>query len=240
MMDMKISVVYLTILLALNVSRLCADGPFQSVPNVYLGAGGSYSAYLAGDFNGEEYYSSGDDFLLPVYLPEGGFGWEIEAGYQNEKGLSFEMGVSQTYHKAFWQAASDFEEIWILSPGEKIDARLSISIFYIDIKQNLLLGSRLQPYWRGGVGFSSASSDKGYVELNNNSKGGFSGVSMRAGLGLETFLTPQISLAVDCVYQFGMFSSAEWDGGSASIKPWLFVHEIKPGVRGVYRYSLNS
>jgi len=236
---MKTCAVSLTLLFAFHINCLYAEEPGKNLSSVFLGVGASYSAVLAGGFDGMEYYSSGDDFLLPVYNPEPGFGWEIEVGYDNGQGLSFALGASQTYHQARWQAANDFEETGILTPGEKVDTRTSSSIFYTDIKQNLLPTSRFQPYWRAGVGFAGTSSEEGYLAPNKEVDGGFGGVSLRAGFGLEAFISPQFSFLAEGVYQFGMYNSAEWDSGSASIEPWLFVHEVKPGVRAVYRYPLS-
>ena len=98
----------LLVVLLLSV-RLFGQSSLQPVPNVYVGMSGATAFLLAGDFDGQEYYSAGDDYIFPVYKPDAliGYGWGVQIGYQNSRGLSFEMGVTQTYHGVTWQASED-------------------------------------------------------------------------------------------------------------------------------------
>ncbi|PIU57717.1 MAG: hypothetical protein COS89_03815 [Deltaproteobacteria bacterium CG07_land_8_20_14_0_80_38_7] len=147
---------------------------------VYIGIGGSYALQNFQTVGSNSYDNAG--------------GFNIKAGYKQSKSSATELAFD--YFPEFkWTHPRDSLTSASGTVSEKV------RVFSVMLAQKLSIPNEtFRPYIIGGIGYMSAKSDSGPT-LGSPDETGF---CYKAGLGIDYFVTGNISLGLEGSYVFGI------------------------------------
>ncbi len=208
----------------------------SSAASVYVGVGFTGNGFIGGDLDGEGYYSGGTDFVILVPRPQFfGPGWSVNAGYRGSGGMGLELGISQSYHSSTW---TDIEGVFLPGDENVVDTTLASSVVFVDFTQEFT-NRRVRPIIRGGLGASFSSAREGTQTVSGAGYGAFSGISLRAGAGIQMEIFENLRIGLDLLYQLDMYTEAAWSGENARIDPRMYEHLVRAVIGVTYHYRLN-
>ena len=174
---MKRSVLFLMLfgLLIYTAMPACADDR----EGIYVGIGGSYALQNFQTYGSNSYDNAG--------------GFNLKAGYKQSKSSATELALD--YFPEFkWTHPRDFLTSASGAVSEKV------RVFTVMLAQKLSIPNEtFRPYLIGGIGYMSANSDSGSTLGSPDS----SGFCYKGGLGVDYFITGNISLGLEGSYVFG-------------------------------------
>lgn len=170
----------------------------------YLGAGIPYNT-IGGDFKGDTFLVGPSDIIIQPEI-DGGFGFGIVAGYGFNNELSLELSYLVSSH--------DAEFI-----GESVDVKYSV--FNIDLKYSFLTSQATQPYLLVGVGFpklvvEDGSETRSFLPFRVGDAE-YTGVGWNLGVGVDHYVTPNVSIGAGATYRIVKYDEAEGVVGSGEI-----------------------
>ena len=176
----------------LFVSCVAPDGePFPPSDGLYL-RGGFQRVSQGGDFDGNTaLVGPGEAVVIPNV--DDGTGYEAAIGLRGDAvDFEFVYGVSSSDGSVLGTPDFDFDR----------------QTFDINMRLNLLREGRFRPYLLLGVGYMQGDIKNGTLIGSALSDADLSGLSVPVGIGLETFLTPHLSIDVRGSGRLGSYASA--------------------------------
>lgn len=166
---------------------------------IYFGIGMPFNQ-IQGDFDGNSYLASGDEFFL---VPKFGDGQGVKyfGGYR-EGNVAFEISYAKSSHRATWDGV------------DVSAAKAEFSVWSLHIK-GYLGGPRsfIQPYVLCGFGMPEIVVKNGAIKGSTVGDATFIGEELDLGIGLAIFPISRFCVFGECTYRYIDIRGVSQPGG---------------------------
>ena len=189
-------------LLIAPIIMLAALSEAEARSGFYLGVGAAYNT-IQGDFDGNAALQGATDIII---LPDSdnAFGIDILAGYGFTDNWAVELSFISSRHSGTWQGAN----------GD-----VSYSSFSINTKYSFESSNEVRPYLLFGISSNVLLINEGSIDAFTGEVGDatLSGSGINIGAGIDTYVTPNVSLTLGTLYRYVNYTRAEGVHESGSI-----------------------
>jgi opacity protein-like surface antigen len=188
------------------VTMLVAVSDAEAKKGFFLGLGTAYNT-IQGDFNGSKGLSNGSDVIIVPDI-DNAFGFDIQFGYGFTDAWAIELNLMGSTHSG-------------TSGGFSGD--VDYFSFSINGKYSFATSTSTQPYLLFGISGNSLVIEKG---ARNTFTGQvddatLSGPGFNAGVGVDQYLSPNVSLNMGLLYRYVDYTDAEGVDNSGDIDDGL-------------------
>lgn len=181
---------------------------------------------IGGDFDGNGVYRNGTSVILvPEIDPTWGFGigGGIKARVQ-QVAIGVDVALSGASHDTTFSGAKG-----------------KAKSFFGDIDLKLFFNptSKLQPFLLTGLSFSSIAFEDAYFSASEIKNATYSGSGLHAGLGLNYYITPRISIEGLLRHRWLTFDQVD-HGDRLSLNPELNAGALEISFGAAYHFNLGS
>ncbi|HTF99742.1 MAG TPA: OmpW family outer membrane protein [Nitrospirota bacterium] len=168
----------------------------------YIGLGAVYNT-IDGDFTGTSGLQSGSDIIIIPKI-DSGLGLDVRFGYGITDQWAVELNLMNSRHNGSWAGLS---------------GHVYYTSFSINGKYAFLSSSTTQPYILFGFGGNELRIKNG---AENTSTGEvtdatLSGPGVNMGFGIDSYISPHVSLNIGALYRYVDYTDAEGVNHSGSI-----------------------
>ncbi len=193
-------------LLIAAVAMFLGTSEAEAKEGFYVGLGAAYNT-IWGDFDGHAGLQSGTEVII---LPDinNALGIDILGGYGINDTWSIELNFMSSGHSGTWQGLS----------GD-----VSYNSFSINGKYSFTSSNRVQPYLLFGISSNVLLIKKGATDTSTGevADATLSGPGVNAGVGIDDYLNPNVSLNLGIMYRYVNYTKAEGVHGSGTISGGL-------------------
>jgi opacity protein-like surface antigen len=168
----------------------------------YMGLGAAYNT-IQGDFNGRSGLKSATDVIILPKI-DNAVGVDVRAGY----------GINDAWAIEFNLMVSEHDGTWAAFHGD-----VNFVSFSVNGKYNFAPSDMTQPYILFGIGGNRLLIKKGSENTSTRAvdDATLSGPGIKAGVGLDQYISPHVSLTLGVLYRYVEYTEAKGANQSGTI-----------------------
>lgn len=183
-----------SLLLIAVVMMFLVTSRAEAKSGFYMGLGAAYNT-IQGDFDGVSVLGGGtEEIILPD--PDNAVGIDVLAGYGISDAWAIELNFMSSGHSGTWA-------------GRNGD--VSYNSFSINGKYSFLPEGSVQPYLLFGFSYNALLIKDGAIDIffGQVADATLSGSGFNAGVGIDNYLSPKVSLTLGIMYRYVDYTEAE-------------------------------
>ena len=190
------------VLLLATIIMFTAMSTAEAKQGFYAGLGAAYNT-INGDFDGNAGLQGSSDIII---LPDisNAFGFDLFAGYGVGDRWAIELDLMNSEHDGTWGG---------------MNGTINYTSFSVNWKYSFDVTGTAQPYVLFGLSSNVLIIKQGAEDTATGQVGDatLSGTGLNIGAGVDTYLSPRVSLSVGTVYRYVEYTHAEGVNNSGTI-----------------------